>query len=388
MIFARQDLFAEPDQLCIAAEAAAQQQPVELGPNWTGQTLETSPSDLAGSVPAPMLKKKSLLPHQVVSQTANLSVRRFDQLLNVAFQMSPTPLQPLAIEVHPGSITVEDDPRVITNQRHERFPRSTAKNSEHSEHWCNRDPKPGLRRLFLRRRLVDKQLRLRFELTAKLFIRCGDRLADKGLNFDGPRRAAGDIQQITEEHRRPTFALAEMPHQQPGEGRQSRTTLAGWHSRRQTRARCDAAARAVAAEQLVFDDDWFDRRQVPDLVTPRSGTVRLQLATAATAGIGVARRDGRTLLTGDQFAEVPLVSILPALPAFFPRRTLPFRPGMRMLRAGRQRRIARGQLFDLVCQRFHLPGQLLDSFKQRQKRRLHGGSHFGFEFRRYGLAQK
>jgi len=147
---------------------------------------------------------------------------------------------------------------------------------------------------------------------------------DAAIRSHRSRRAAGDIQQITEKHRCPACALTEMSHQQLGEGCQAGTTLAGRHSRQQARARCDAAARAVTTEKLIFDDDRFDRRQVPDLVTPSSGTVRPQRSTAAASGIGVARRDGGALLAGNQFAEVPLVSILPALLPLIRRRTLPF----------------------------------------------------------------
>ena len=89
MFPARPKLIAESDQLVVAAEAATQQQAVELVPNRTSQPLKTPPSELAGFVPAPVLELESLLSHQVVSQTPNLSLGRFDQFGDsISFWMS------------------------------------------------------------------------------------------------------------------------------------------------------------------------------------------------------------------------------------------------------------------------------------------------------------
>lgn len=47
--------------------------------------------------------------------TLDLVVGRIDPILNVAFQMNPTPLEPFPIEIHLRSVTVWDHPRVVAN---------------------------------------------------------------------------------------------------------------------------------------------------------------------------------------------------------------------------------------------------------------------------------
>src|SRR6056297_1983252 len=163
----------------------------------------------------------SLLPHQVMPQTPNLTVLRIDQLLNVAFEMSPTPLKAFAVEVHLGSVAIQDDSRIITDQRHERLPRAIAKDAEDGKHRRDGDPQPSFHLFLFGWRFVHKELRLLIEFAAKLFVRSGDRVADEILNFHGPGRTTGDVQQIPEEHRRPAFALTKVPHQQAGKRGQS-----------------------------------------------------------------------------------------------------------------------------------------------------------------------
>lgn len=57
--------------------------------------------------------------------------------------MRPAPLQPLAIEVHLGSVAVDDYPLVLADKLLEGLAFATEEDSEHCEHWCDRNPQPG-----------------------------------------------------------------------------------------------------------------------------------------------------------------------------------------------------------------------------------------------------
>ena len=173
--------------------------------------------------------------------------------------MSPTPLKSLAVEIHLGSVTIQDDSRIVTHERNERLPRPIAEDPKDGKGFGNRHPQPGFRLFFLRRRFINEQLRLLLEFTAKLFIRNSDRFADKILNLYRPGGTAGNIQQVTEEHRRSTFALLEVPHQQAGKGGQAWTALPGGDSRRQFGLGRDATTWAMATEELIFIDDRLNR---------------------------------------------------------------------------------------------------------------------------------
>ncbi len=235
-------------------------------------------------------------------------------------------------------------------------------------------------------RFVNKELGLVFELAAKLFVRFRDRLADEVLNLYRPGGTARYVEQISQKHRSPAFALAKVTHQRASEGSQSRPALSRGHSGRQAGLGGDAAAGAMATEELIFFDDGFDWRQVPDLVPLRGGTVRQQVAPTATAATGMARRDGGALFGWDEFSRVPFVTFLSALLSFLARRWLSFGLCVRMLGTRRQRRIARSQFLKLIGQGIHLPGQSIhlsgqsiDLIKQRQDKRFDSGRHLGFE---------
>ena len=248
---------------------------------------------------------------------------RINQLLDVTFQMSPTPLKPFAVEVHFGSIAVQDDSRVVADKRNKRLPRSVAEDDKDGEHRRAGHPQPGFQPLLFGGRFIDKKLTLVFELFAKLFVRFRDRIADEVLNLHRPGGTAWDVQQIFQEHPSSAFALSKVPLQQTGEGGQSRPALSrGDASRQAGLSGAAAAADAMATEQLVFIDEAFDWRQVPDQVPLRISPVRLQVAPTATAAIGMTRRDGGALFDGgtsfdgDEFSRVPLVTFLSALFSF------------------------------------------------------------------------
>jgi|GEM_PF-4763466 len=231
-----------------------------------------------------------------------------------------TPLKPFAVEVHLGSIAVQNDSRAVADKR---LPRSVAEDDKDGEHRRAGHPQPGFQPLLFGGRFIDKKLTLVFELFAKLFVRFRDRIADEVLNLHRPGGTAWDVQQIFQEHPSSAFALSKVPLQQTGEGGQSRPALSrGDASRQAGLSGAAAAADAMATEQLVFIDEAFDWRQVPDQVPLRISPVRLQVAPTATAAIGMTRRDGGALFDGgtsfdgDEFSRVPLVTFLSALFSF------------------------------------------------------------------------
>jgi len=104
-------------QSIVPAEDPAQQQSIELPSDWTHEVLKRFPLDFSCLVLSPVLEQQVFLPHQVITQSFDLSVGAFPQLLDVSLQMSPAPLKTFAIEIHLRSITIQDDVRVVTDQR-------------------------------------------------------------------------------------------------------------------------------------------------------------------------------------------------------------------------------------------------------------------------------
>ena len=132
--------------------------------------------------------------------------------------------------------------------------------------------------------------------------------------------------------------------------------------------RGNAAARAVAAMKLVFVDDRLDLGQFPHLMTPRRRGIGLKFAAASSARAGVVGSNRRAILGGHQVSLMPLVSLLTALLPLLPRLLFPFRLGVRMFGARRERRvarreprIARRELLKLLGQRLHLLFEFVNS---------------------------
>ena len=86
-----------------------------------------------------------------------------------------------------------------------------------------------------------------------------------------------------------------MAHQQSDERRESRSALAGWYTFRQRSAGGDGAARTVAAVKLIFGNDRFDGRQLPNLVPEWFGIGGLQFASALPASIDRALNNRRAI---------------------------------------------------------------------------------------------
>src|SRR6056297_1588446 len=92
----------------------------------------------------------------------------------------------------------------------------------------------------------------------------------------------------------------------------------------------------------------------------RVGGVGLQIATAATASVGMTRRHRGALLGRNQYSGVPFVALLSALFAFFARPFLRLWLGVGMLGAWGKRRVAWRQLLDLLGERFDLLRQFIN----------------------------
>ena len=96
---------------------------------------------------------------------------------------------------------------------------------------------------------------------AKFFVGRRDRVRNAVLNLHSLGRAAGDVQQVAEKRRRPTFALPKVTHQQARKGRQPRAALPGGHALRQVSAGRDHAGTGAGYLRLIF----FSGRLLPFL---------------------------------------------------------------------------------------------------------------------------
>ena len=162
------------------------------------------------------------------------------------------------------------------------------------------------------------------------------------LYFHRQRRATRLPQQRAEELGRPPLALTIEGHQQGGEGHQPRPRLALRHADGQFRTRRFATAGACQPMQLVLRHVRLDLGQFPHLMPQRFRVAARELL-AATPTFGRPQRLHVVALVGGN--QGPLVFLVAGLPATFLLR-LAFRrlrPGVWMLRAGRQRGILRGQ---------------------------------------------
>jgi len=110
---------------------------------------------------------------------------------------------------------------------------------------------------------------------------------------------------------------------------------------------------------LILGDDWFDRRQIPDLVPDRFGICPFQNVTTSSAMIGNAGNDLVALVRGNELPAVLGVSFLTALFSFILSRfRLRFWPCVWMLSAWRNGRILRCELLDFFFQFFDPSFQL------------------------------
>ena len=117
---------------------------------------------------------------------------------------------------------------------------------------------------------------------------------------------ARKVAERLQEQGRASLALAEVGHQQPGEGHQPRPRLSRGDTRRQCRARRLAATGAGQPVPLLFDHLRLDLGEFPHLMTQRRGVLSQQLSATAPAGrrlqgdhvVALTRREERPLLPG------------------------------------------------------------------------------------------
>lgn len=101
---------------------------------------------------------------------------------------------------------------------------------------------------------------------------------------------------------------------------------------------------------LIFDDDRFDRRQFPDLMTNQLRIASGEPLAAASTGFQMQRDHVGTAFDWIQFSHNPPMS---GLSTSLPRRLrsgLRNRPGMQMLNRGQQRRTLLRESLDLSFQ--------------------------------------
>ena len=363
-------LLAHADQPRVATKHAAQQQGVDLGPDRYHQALESHAGDSPVAITSPERKHLPRRPHQIVAQTLHLLVLVVDQGLKVAFQMSPAPLQSAALPVHFRPIAIHDPCKRRGQQivQDRRGPgRTQGKDREGLGH---ERPQPGFRTLLFRGRLVDTQLFLRRQLRRQFLIGRTDRSRGLCLHLHGQRRATRLVQQTFQEHRRATFALAEVGHQQCGEGHQSWSRLTDRHAGREFPAGRRPATGTGEPVPLVLRDQRLDLRQFPHLMPQRFGIVAQQLDSASTTGGGPEQHYVLALVRRKQR---PLVFRVPRLAAtLLPGSRLPRGLCMRMLCTGRQRRVLRRlstfQLGDAPCEPLQfLPQRANDRLRRRRE---------------------
>ena len=226
-----------------------------------------------------------------------------DQPLEIAFEMSPTPLQPAEAPIHAGAIAVDDASKRHAEKFFQNVGSSAGAAGEERERRGHDGPDPGFGVAFLGRRFVDVRRRLLWKLGGEFVISGLDGFGNMVLQLDQPTGARGLIQNHAHKLSGPPLRLAKTGHEHAGKGDEPWPGLAGGHARRKLAAGA-TTARADESMPLVFGDDWFEFGKLPDLV-PQGLNIDTgeRLATAATRA-GNARDDFPTLF---RRKERPLV---------------------------------------------------------------------------------
>ena len=269
--------------------------------------------------------------------------------------------------------------RPITgNDPAERLPQESAKRRrlaggayrEHREQPGHERPQPRLAVGFLGPRFVDVQLLLREQLLRQRLIRRPQSRRDLVLDLHRQRRRARLPQERAEELGRPPLALAIKGHQQGHESHQPRPRLPLRHAGGQFRTSRFATGGTRQPVPLVLSHVRLDLGHFPDLVPQRLRVVTRELRPTAPALSRPQRQHVVTLVGGNQGSLVLLVA---GLPATFLLRLASgrLRPGVGMLRTGRQRGVLRRLAFDLPLQlldpSFQLGNLSLLRFNPRQQ---------------------
>ncbi len=192
---------------------------------------------------------------------------------------------------------------------------------------------------------------------------------DLCLHLHRQRRRARLTEQGGQKLRRSPLALTIVGHQQCGESHQSRARLTLRHARGQLCTRRFSAARTGQPMPLMLGDQRLDRGQFPHLMPQRLRVAARQLFPTTTA---CGRLQRLHVVAVFDWNQRPLVLLVAGLPTALLLR-FPFPrggPGVRMLRAGRRRRVLRRLAFHLPSQLLKLRFQFRQSSQQRANHRL------------------
>ena len=249
--------------------------------------------------------------HQVAAEAFAGLAGAVDQPLEIAFKMSPAPLQPAEAPIHAGSIAVDDASKRLTQKFLQHVGTPTGAAGEERERRGHDGPDPGFGVAFLGRRLVDVRRRLLGKLSGEFVISGLDGLGDVVLQFDQPTGARGLIQNHAHELSGPSLRLAKTGHEHASEGNEPRPGLAGGHALGKLAAGAQAA-RADEPMPLILGDDRFEFGKFPDLVPQGLGIDAGERFATAAALAGNARDDFATLFGRK---ERPLVFFVAGLAA-------------------------------------------------------------------------
>lgn len=207
-----------------------------------------------------------------------------DESLEIAFEVSPAPLQTAEAPVHAGTVAMDDAGERLPQKFFEDIGGATGAAGEQSKAGRHKGPDPGFRRTFLGRRFVNMRRGLEGQLLGQLVVGGLDRLGSAVLQQHQVSRTGGLIQNGAQELGRPPLGLSKAGHQQGSEGDELRASLAGRHTVGKFRTSA-ATARADQAMALILGDVRLDLGKFPDLMTQRFGIdTGERLATTATLG--------------------------------------------------------------------------------------------------------
>ncbi len=318
---------------------------------------------------------------QVASQPLHLMVRMVDERLEVPLQMRPAPLGPAELPVHLRPVAVHHAVEGIRQQILEYRGGPRGPQREERVGTGDERPQPRLEPSLLRRRFVDAQHRFGRQLCRQFVIsrrESGRRLI---LQLDDPTRRTWLIQDLFQEQGNPSFTLFEASHEQGHQCDQPRSRLALGHTCRKLAAGACRATGARQSVQLILGHQGFDFGDFPDLVPQRLRIRASQRFATAAAGLGDEGNNVRTVFDGNQRPFVLGMARLTAR-LLTAHSLLRRRPAMRMLAAGRQRRIPRS--FVEPCLEVRNPSlQPGDRFRHLQKDRLGLGRNAVPELRRH-----
>src|SRR3990172_1843925 len=372
----------------IAAFGAAQQQALHLATDGSHPTHKRRARNLAGAIVGPVLEQLAGQTPQPETQPLALDRAAVDHRLKIAFQMGPAPLQAPQVPVHFGPIAVDDAAKRLAQQRAERRRLARGTHRKHREHSGYEGPQPRLAVFLLGPRFVDAQLLLPRQFVRQFLIRRPHGRRHPVLDFHRQRRTTGLTQERAQEFRCPPLALTIVGHQQGYEGHQPWPRLPLGHACGQLRTGRFTAGGTCQPMPLVLGHDGLDLGQFPHLVPQRLRVAARELLATTPTFSRLEWLHAVAVFGGNQR---PLVLFVAGLPATLLLR-LAFgrlRPGVRMLRARRQRRVLRRLTLPLPFQLLDPRPQLDNLRQQRPNNRLGfrrlAGNDFFRDYQRHAI---